>query len=66
MPEGARLPDVPLVDPDEAPSPEYRLALRDKIAQGMASAHAGRLTDGEAVFARHYAELDALEADARG
>jgi predicted transcriptional regulator len=63
MPEGTQLPVIQPTVADAAPSPEYRLALREKIAQGMASARAGRLTDGEAVFARHFAELDALEAD---
>jgi hypothetical protein len=66
MPEGAHGPVVRLTEADTAPSPEYRSVLREKIAQGMASARAGRLTDGEAVFARHFAELDALEADAHG
>ena len=42
------------------PSSEYQQAIREKVAQGMASAKAGRLVDGEAVFTRLYAELDAL------
>ena len=38
--------------------------IRKKIATGMASLRAGRSTDGEAVFDRLEAELDA--ADRRG
>jgi hypothetical protein len=60
MPEGAHFPVVQLNEAEAPPSPAYRLVVRVKIAQGMASARAGRLTDGPAVFARHFAELDAL------
>ena len=38
--------------------------IRQKIAQGRESQRLGRLTDGEEVFARLEAELDALEANA--
>jgi predicted transcriptional regulator len=46
--------DVPLTQ-------EYRQTIREKIAEGLASAQQGRLVDGEAVFARIDAELDELE-----
>ena len=40
--------------------------IRRQIAEGVASLRAGRGVDGEAVFDRIEAELDALERDDRG
>lgn len=40
----------------------YREIIREQITQGMKSAKEARLVDGETVFARLMAELDALEA----
>jgi Arc/MetJ-type ribon-helix-helix transcriptional regulator len=47
------LPDdtVPLTD-------EYRRVIREKIAEGFASARSGRLADGETIFDRIFADLD--------
>jgi hypothetical protein len=41
---------------DQPMSEEYYQTLREKIAQGMASARQGKLVDGDAVFARLKAE----------
>jgi hypothetical protein len=46
---------------DTAMTDEYRLSVREKIAQGMQSLREGKGTDGEAFFAEIYAELDTLE-----
>ena len=54
-----------LTEDDMSPTDEYRRSIRDKIAAGLASAKAGRLTDGEAVFVRIEAELSGLEAKER-
>jgi len=66
MSESAHFPVVQPKDAVLPPPAEDRLAVGEKIAQGMASARAGRLADGPAVFARHFAELGKLEADAIG
>lgn len=55
-----------LPDDDGAPSAEYRQTVREKISAGLASARAGRLLDGEGVFARLTAKLDELERQDRG
>ncbi len=57
----ARELGLPDTDDDQPMTDEYRQTIREKIAAGMASARAGRLVDGEAVFARIEAEMVALE-----
>jgi antitoxin ParD1/3/4 len=39
--------------------------LRDKVAQGLASAKAGKLVDSETAIKRLHARLDKLEKDRR-
>jgi len=51
---------------DEPMTDEYRQAIREKIAQGLASAQQGKLVDGASVFARIRAELDQIEQQERG
>jgi predicted transcriptional regulator len=55
-----------LPDTDQPTTSEYRQTLREKIAQGLASARAGEFVDGDAVFARIEAEMVALERKGRG
>ena len=55
-----------LPDDDGAPSPDYRQTMRDKLSAGLAAARAGRVLDGEEVFARLTAKLDELERQDRG
>ena len=50
-----------LADDDGPLTDDHRHGLRGKIAQGVAAAREGRLVEGEGVFARIEAELDALE-----
>jgi hypothetical protein len=50
--------DAPLMD-------EYRRSIGEMIAKGLASARQGQLVDGDAVFVRIEAELDALDARQR-
>ncbi len=45
----------------DAPDTRHATTIRARIAEGMASANAGRLVDGEAVFARIRAELNERE-----
>jgi hypothetical protein len=54
-----------LPDDDQPMTDEYRQALREQIAQGIASARAGRFVEGEAVFARIKAEMVELERQGR-
>ena len=60
-----RARELGLADDDGPLTDEYRQTIGDKIAQGLASAHQGRLIDGDAVFVRIEAELSALEAQER-
>ena len=55
-----------LPDDDEPVTEAYRSAVRAKIAQGLASAKAGRLVDGEAVFSRLFKVLEKPERSDRG
>lgn len=58
--------EIGLPDDDQPMTDEYRQTLREKIAQGLASAREGKLVDGDAVFARIKAEMTALERQGRG
>ena len=62
----AKARELGLPDDDAPPSAEYRRSIREKIAAGLASARAGRLLDGEDVFASIHAELDEIERQSRG
>ena len=64
--EFRRARELGLPDDDQPMTVEYRQTLREKIAQGLASARAGKLVDGDAVFARIEAEMTALEQQGRG
>ncbi len=58
------IPTEPLNAPPAAldtPDPRHARTIRARIAKGIASAHAGRLVDAEAVFARIRAELNEHE-----
>jgi len=55
-----------LPDDDGTPSAEYRRILHEEISAGLAAARAGRLEDGEAVFARIHAKLHVRERQDRG
>ncbi len=58
--EGLGLPD------DGGPMADaYRQVVREKIAQGVRSLRAGRITDGEAFMAQLDAELVDLERQGR-
>jgi predicted transcriptional regulator len=48
-------------DDDQPMTDAYRQIVREKIAAGMASLRAGRVTDGESFMARMDAELAELE-----
>jgi hypothetical protein len=54
--------DLGLPDDDLPITDEHRHLIREKIAAGMASARAGRLVDGNGVFAAIYAEMHKLES----
>jgi hypothetical protein len=60
--------EIGLSDADDGQriSEAYRQAIREKIAQGLASAREGRLVDGAAVFARIRTEMTELERQGRG
>lgn len=55
---------VPTADA-EAPDPRHAATIRSRIAEGIASARAGRLVDGDSVFARIRAELNERERPRR-
>jgi hypothetical protein len=46
-------------------SEEYRRCIQEKIVQGLKLLREGKGTDGEALFAEMYAELDELERQGR-
>jgi hypothetical protein len=54
----ARELGIPEADDDQPMTDAYREAIREKIAQGLASARQGKLVDGPAIFARIRAEND--------
>jgi hypothetical protein len=56
-------PDPP--NDDRPISPEYREAIRSKIAAGLKSLREGKGSDGGEFFASLYAELDELERHGR-
>ena len=56
--ELARAREFGLPDDTVALTDEYRRIIREKIAEGLASARSGRLLDGEAVFDRIFANID--------
>ena len=58
--------DLGLPNDDQPLTGAYRRRIREKIAAGIRSAGEGRLVDGEAVFARIFAELDEREGQGRG
>lgn len=55
---------VPTAD-SEARDPRHAAMIRSRIAEGVASARAGRLVDGDGVFARIRAELNERERPRR-
>jgi hypothetical protein len=65
--ERQRAIDLGLHDPadDQPMSEEYRRCIQEKIVQGLKSLGEGKGTDGEALFAEMYAELDELERQGR-
>jgi hypothetical protein len=54
-----------LSDEDKPMSPEYREAIRAKIAAGLKSLREGKGSDGGEFFASMYADLDELERHGR-
>ena len=59
--ELARARELGLPD-DEVPlTPEYRQAIREKIAQGVRSLREGKGADGETFFAKMEAEFEELD-----
>ncbi len=55
---------VPTAD-SEAPDPRHGATIRARIVEGIASARAGRLVDGDSVFARIRVELNERERPRR-
>jgi len=60
--ESRRARELGLPDADDQPMTDaYRETIREKIAQGLASARQGKLVDGPSVFARIRAEMAEIE-----
>ena len=56
--------NVPTADA-ETPDPRHAAMIRSRIAEGIASAQAGRLVEGDTVFTRIGAELNEREQPRR-
>jgi len=61
----ARELGLPIADDDQPMTDDYRQSIREKIAQGLASARQGKLVDGPSVFARIRSEMAEIERQAR-
>lgn len=61
----ARAKQLGLSGDGAGPTPEYLGAFRARIAEGLTSARAGNLVDGDEVFARLNSELDGLPGQGR-